>query len=40
MQYKGKYASKEEYIEAKESILEKRRIKAGNFRNLEKQSSI
>ena len=36
MQSKGKYASKEEYSEDNGSIREKRKLKAGNFRNHEK----
>ena len=35
MQHKGKYAREYENIEDKESILEKRRSKAGNLRNHE-----
>jgi len=37
MQYKGKYASKVENIEDKESILEGRRLNTGYFRNHEKR---
>ena len=40
MQRKGKYASKGENIVVKERILEKRRLKAGNFRSHEKISLI
>ena len=36
MQHKGKYASKEENTEDKESILEVRGLKAGNLRHHEK----
>jgi hypothetical protein len=36
MQHKDRYASKEENTEDKERIKEKRRLKAGNFRNYEK----
>ncbi len=40
MQRNGKYASKQENTEDKESILEKRRLITGNFRNHEKNSLI